>query len=143
MMPWISSNDGETYNGCHYWSNFEIARVDFWRSEAYRAYFKHLDRAGGFFYERWGDGASAGVIVFRCSAFRAPFHLAAASLMGERDPLFSTHSSSPLARRLVVPATGPGPLLQHDRVPARAVPDVPDAERRDPLCVFDESGRSA
>ncbi|GAA5967054.1 hypothetical protein JCM8115_003506 [Rhodotorula mucilaginosa] len=55
MMPWISSNDGETYNGCHYWSNFEIARIDFWRSEAYRAYFKHLDQAGGFFYERWGD----------------------------------------------------------------------------------------
>ncbi|GAA5992442.1 hypothetical protein JCM10908_000821 [Rhodotorula pacifica] len=55
MMSWISSNQGETYNGCHYWSNFEIARIDFWRSEAYRAYFKHLDRAGGFFYERWGD----------------------------------------------------------------------------------------
>lgn len=38
-------------------SNFEIARVGFWRSEAYRAYFEYLDQAGGFFYERWGDGA--------------------------------------------------------------------------------------
>ena len=72
MMPWISSNDGETYNGCHYWSNFEIARIDFWRSEAYRAYFKHLDQAGGFFYERWGDGASAGGHSFRCSRFEPP-----------------------------------------------------------------------
>lgn len=54
-----------------------------------------------------------------------------------------THSPSPLARRLALPATGPGPLLQLDRVPARAVPDVPDADRRDALCVFDESGRSA
>lgn len=39
-------------------SNFEIARIDFWRSEAYRAYFDHLDKSGGFFYERWGDGKS-------------------------------------------------------------------------------------
>jgi hypothetical protein len=38
-------------------SNFEIARVDFWRSKPYRAYFDHLDKSGGFFYERWGDGA--------------------------------------------------------------------------------------
>lgn len=79
MMPWISSNDGETYNGCHYWSNFEIARIDFWRSEAYRAYFKHLDQAGGFFYERWGDGALAGFLVF--SVRFKPLPLAAASLI--------------------------------------------------------------
>ncbi|OQO13882.1 hypothetical protein B0A48_00757 [Cryoendolithus antarcticus] len=43
------------YSTCHFWSNFEIANLDFWRSPAYQAYFDHLDRAGGFFYERWGD----------------------------------------------------------------------------------------
>lgn len=43
------------YSTCHFWSNFEIANLDFWRSPAYEAYFEHLDRAGGFFYERWGD----------------------------------------------------------------------------------------
>lgn len=43
------------YSTCHFWSNFEIADMNFWRSEAYEAYFEHLDRAGGFFYERWGD----------------------------------------------------------------------------------------
>ncbi|OQO15313.1 hypothetical protein B0A48_00696 [Cryoendolithus antarcticus] len=43
------------YSTCHFWSNFEIADLDFWRSPAYQAYFDHLDRAGGFFYERWGD----------------------------------------------------------------------------------------
>lgn len=43
------------YSTCHFWSNFEIADMGFWRSEAYEAYFNHLDRAGGFFYERWGD----------------------------------------------------------------------------------------
>lgn len=43
------------YSTCHFWTNFEIADLNFWRSEAYEAYFDHLDRAGGFFYERWGD----------------------------------------------------------------------------------------
>ncbi|GKT84827.1 glycolipid 2-alpha-mannosyltransferase [Colletotrichum tofieldiae] len=43
------------YSTCHFWSNFEIADIDFWRSQAYEDYFQHLDRAGGFFYERWGD----------------------------------------------------------------------------------------
>ncbi|WFD03189.1 hypothetical protein MOBT1_001878 [Malassezia obtusa] len=43
------------YNMCHFWSNFEIADLRFWRSKQYREYFDHLDKAGGFFYERWGD----------------------------------------------------------------------------------------
>lgn len=43
------------YSTCHFWSNFEIGNMEFWRSPAYEEYFNHLDRAGGFFYERWGD----------------------------------------------------------------------------------------
>ncbi|KJZ80522.1 hypothetical protein HIM_00372 [Hirsutella minnesotensis 3608] len=43
------------YSTCHFWSNFEVADMDFWRSSVYQDYFNHLDRAGGFFYERWGD----------------------------------------------------------------------------------------
>ena len=43
------------YSTCHFWSNFEIGNLDFWRSAKYEAYFDYLDRAGGFFYERWGD----------------------------------------------------------------------------------------
>jgi len=43
------------YSTCHFWSNFEIADMELWRSQAYEDYFNHLDRAGGFFYERWGD----------------------------------------------------------------------------------------
>ncbi|KAF2436770.1 glycosyl transferase [Tothia fuscella] len=43
------------YSTCHFWSNFEIGDMNFWRSQAYEDYFQHLDRAGGFFYERWGD----------------------------------------------------------------------------------------
>jgi len=72
MMDWISDDNGETYNGCHFWSNFEIANLNFWRSEAYQKYFEYLDKAGGFFYERWGD---------------APVHSIAAALFLPRDKI--------------------------------------------------------
>ncbi|EQB61002.1 alpha- -mannosyltransferase [Vairimorpha apis BRL 01] len=62
-------NKDYTYNGCHFWSNFEIASFDFFRSDVYLDYFKYLDMSGGFFYERWGD---------------APVHTLAASLFLEK-----------------------------------------------------------
>ncbi|CUM47772.1 unnamed protein product [Debaryomyces fabryi] len=55
LMDFISDNKGETYNLCHFWSNFEVASLKFWRSQAYRDFFEYLDKTGGFFYERWGD----------------------------------------------------------------------------------------
>jgi alpha 1,2-mannosyltransferase len=33
------------------YNNFEIADMDFWRGEAYSAFFDHLDREGGFYFE--------------------------------------------------------------------------------------------
>ncbi|CAG8433747.1 11075_t:CDS:2 [Ambispora gerdemannii] len=45
----------EDYNLCHFWSNFEIGNLNFWRSERYIKFFEYLDQQGGFFYERWGD----------------------------------------------------------------------------------------
>lgn len=62
-MAWLVDNErrpehnlkAHGYSTCHFWSNFEIADMEFWRSPAYEDYFNHLDRAGGFFYERWGD----------------------------------------------------------------------------------------
>ncbi|KAI0381717.1 glycosyltransferase family 15 protein [Hypomontagnella monticulosa] len=51
-VHWEQANG---YSTCHFWTNFEIADMNFWRSQAYEDYFNHLDRAGGFFYERWGD----------------------------------------------------------------------------------------
>ncbi|KAI8913917.1 nucleotide-diphospho-sugar transferase [Powellomyces hirtus] len=53
-MRWLSDSP-EQYNRCHFWSNFEIASLNLWRSKAYTEYFNYLDKAGGFFYERWGD----------------------------------------------------------------------------------------
>ncbi|KAI3324355.1 glycolipid 2-alpha-mannosyltransferase-domain-containing protein [Xylariaceae sp. AK1471] len=43
------------YNNCQFYSNFEIGSLAFFRSEEHRAYFEHLDRTGGFYYERFGD----------------------------------------------------------------------------------------
>lgn len=72
MLDWISDDKGETYNRCHFWSNFEIAKLDFWRTGAYAEYFEHLDKSGGFFYERWGD---------------APVHSIGAALFAEKDQI--------------------------------------------------------
>jgi len=63
--------EGEKYNMCHFWSNFEIARLDWFRSKEYEDFFNTMDRSGGFWTERWGD---------------APIHsLAAGALLAPRD----------------------------------------------------------
>ncbi|MCJ1282619.1 hypothetical protein MMC26_001944 [Xylographa opegraphella] len=43
---------GDAWNFCHYWSNFEIADMDWFRSHEYRDFFQALDETGGFHYER-------------------------------------------------------------------------------------------
>ncbi|KAH3686768.1 hypothetical protein WICPIJ_002247 [Wickerhamomyces pijperi] len=54
-IDFISQDEQQSYNLCHYWSNFELGDLDFLRSKEYNEYFDHLDSKGGFFYERWGD----------------------------------------------------------------------------------------
>ena len=44
--------NGETYNMCHFWSNFEIARLDWFRSSEYEDFFNMMDQSGGFWMER-------------------------------------------------------------------------------------------
>ena len=44
--------EGEKYNMCHFWSNFEIARLDWFRSKEYNDFFDTMDRSGGFWNER-------------------------------------------------------------------------------------------
>lgn len=50
-MKYISDDNGNEYNLCHFWSNFEIGSLSFYRSEAYQKYFEYLDQTGGFYYE--------------------------------------------------------------------------------------------
>lgn len=53
-LPEIDSEamEGESYNMCHFWSNFEIARLSWFRSKEYKAFFEMMDRSGGFWMER-------------------------------------------------------------------------------------------
>ncbi|KZT26457.1 glycosyltransferase family 15 protein [Neolentinus lepideus HHB14362 ss-1] len=71
-MSFISDDGGETYNRCHFWSNFEIGDLDLWRSEGYSKFFDFLDEKGGFYYERWGD---------------APVHSIGAALFARKDQI--------------------------------------------------------
>ncbi|KAK4958452.1 alpha 1,2-mannosyltransferase 2.4.1 [Elasticomyces elasticus] len=71
-MQFLSDDGGETYNHCHFWSNFEVGNLDWLRSKAYLDFFEHLDKDGGFFYERWGD---------------APVHSIAAGLMLKKEEI--------------------------------------------------------
>ncbi|KAI1742980.1 glycolipid 2-alpha-mannosyltransferase-domain-containing protein [Xylaria scruposa] len=43
------------YNNCQFYSNFEVGSLAFFRSKEHRAYFEHIDKTGGFYYERFGD----------------------------------------------------------------------------------------
>ncbi|KAL1761659.1 nucleotide-diphospho-sugar transferase [Schizophyllum commune] len=54
-LDFVSSDAGASYNLCHFWSNFEIGDMEWYRGEVYSRFFEWLDRAGGFYYERWGD----------------------------------------------------------------------------------------
>lgn len=63
LMHFVSDDDGEHYNYCHFWTNFEISRVDLFRSDLYESYVDFIDRSGGFFYERWGDAPVHSIFV--------------------------------------------------------------------------------
>ncbi|KAI9020844.1 nucleotide-diphospho-sugar transferase [Phycomyces nitens] len=58
------------FNECVVWNNFMIVSLEFLRSKPYTMFFHHMDKTGGFFYERWGD---------------APFQTVAAALFLKRD----------------------------------------------------------
>ena len=45
---------GDAWSLCHYWSNFEIADLDFFRGQEYQELFAYLDAKGGFYNERVG-----------------------------------------------------------------------------------------
>lgn len=52
LWRFVTDDNGQSYNLCHFWTNFEIASLDLWRSNDYLKFFHYLDRSGGFFYER-------------------------------------------------------------------------------------------
>lgn len=106
--------EGEKYNMCHFWSNFEIARLDWLRSKEYNDFFEMMDRSGGFWMERWGD---------------APIHsLAAGALLGVKD----IHYFRDIGYRHTT--------IQHcpANAPARQLPHIPYLE----MTTLDEKERA-
>ncbi|KAF4459912.1 alpha 12-mannosyltransferase [Fusarium albosuccineum] len=71
-MRFLSDDGGNTYNKCHFWSNFEVGSLEWLRSKPYLDFFESLDKDGGFFYERWGD---------------APVHSIAAGLLLKKEQI--------------------------------------------------------
>lgn len=69
----IEAKGAEEYNMCHFWSNFEIGDLNFFRSKEYIEFFEHLSSKGGFYYERWGD---------------APVHTIAAALLLDKEEIY-------------------------------------------------------
>ena len=43
------------YNLRMFYNNFEVSRIDIWRSARYAQFFEYLDRTGGLLLRRWGD----------------------------------------------------------------------------------------
>ena len=46
---------GGKWDGSKFYTNFQVARLDYGRSEGYRRFFDHVDRNGGIFRHRWGN----------------------------------------------------------------------------------------
>lgn len=98
--------EGEDYNMCHFWSNFEIARLDFFRSKAYEDFFNMVDKSGGFWSER--------VCVGELNLFAA---VANVCIVGR--------CACPLARNRHPSWTRRYPLLPGYRLPSHHDPALP------------------
>ena len=73
-LDWLLDPDaGMEYNNCQFFSNFEIASLNFFRDVPNEAYFAHLDHSGGFYYERYGD---------------APVHTLALAMFARKDQVW-------------------------------------------------------
>ncbi|CUM63441.1 uncharacterized protein PRCAT00001016001 [Priceomyces carsonii] len=77
-VAFLTEDDGKTFNMCHFWSNFEVGDMDFFRLESYTKFFNYLDQEGGFYYSRWGD---------------APIHSMAVSFMLKSSELYFLQNS--------------------------------------------------
>ena len=60
----VDALKGIGYNHYSLYNNFELSRVDMWRSREYEELFHSLDRAGGIFLHRWGDAPIRTLALF-------------------------------------------------------------------------------
>ena len=109
--------EGDIYNMCHFWSNFEIARLDFFRSREYEEFFEMMDRSGGFWMER----VSSHILPFRRKCL---LMISCKTTVGRR-----TH---PLPRRRRPALPKRHPLLPRLRLPPHDHPTLPRQRARPP-----------
>ncbi|RYO86378.1 hypothetical protein DL766_001035 [Monosporascus sp. MC13-8B] len=101
--------EGESYNMCHFWSNFEIAKLSWFRSKEYEDFFEMMDRSGGFWMERWGD---------------APIHsLAAGILLGVKDIHYFRDFGYRHTTIQHCPANAPARQLPHEPFLEKTTPE--------------------
>lgn len=93
--------DGE-WDRSLFYTNFEISKLDFWRSEGYMEYYKMIDQNGGIYYSRWGDHT---------------IHLLALSMLADENKLhcfkdidyshqdFRPNMKTPFFKRIFKPST--------------------------------------
>ncbi len=97
LLGWLDKDNrnqaGDSWNLCHYWSNFEVADLDFFRSKEYRDFFEHLDQAGGFYNERVSnDAASCGDdFIVRNRAWTDTIHSGVMHPSTPSPSIFSSH----------------------------------------------------
>jgi hypothetical protein len=109
--------EGEVYNMCHFWSNFEIARLDWFRSQEYEDFFNMMDKSGGFWMER--------VSFDICQAFSASMKLTipCSGVMLPSTPSPPVPSSRPnksTTSATTVTATQPSSTVPPTRPPANS-----------------------
>jgi hypothetical protein len=55
---------GGVWDRTIYYMNFEISKLDFWRSEKFMNYFNYLDQSGGIYKYRWGDTGIRSLAIY-------------------------------------------------------------------------------
>lgn len=85
-LEFITEDDGEHFNMCHFWSTFEIGDLDFFRLDSYMKFFDHLDHSGGFYYSRWSDSPIHTIAVTMLLLRLEIFHLSDSGY--SNDPVF-------------------------------------------------------
>jgi len=64
LLTSVLENNETDYNSQHYWNNFEICDIHWFRSELVYNYLNMIDKSGGIYLYRWGDAPIHSLAVF-------------------------------------------------------------------------------
>lgn len=55
LLYFVSDDNSEGFNGCHFMSSLEVGDLNFFRGEKYQRLAKFLDERNGLYYEGWDE----------------------------------------------------------------------------------------